>query len=66
MYFTPIANEIYPESLQGKTAKQGFEDYHMTYYLGKRLWVGENKTIITPHESSLYLFSTHQNEGIIY
>ena len=30
----PITNENYPESLQGKTAKQGFEDYHMTYNLG--------------------------------
>ena len=25
----PITNENYPESLQGKTAKQGFEDYHI-------------------------------------
>ena len=34
----PITNENYPESLQGKTAKQGFEDYYMTYNLGERLW----------------------------
>ena len=34
----PITNENYPESLQGKTAKQGFEDYRMTYNLGERLW----------------------------
>ena len=59
----PITNENYPESLQGKTAKQGFEDYHMTYNMGERLLVGENETSITPHESSLYLCSTHQNEG---
>ena len=25
--------------------------------------VGEIKTSVTPHESSLYLWSTHQNEG---
>ena len=33
-----ITDENYPESLLGKTAKQRFEDYHMTYNLGKRLW----------------------------
>ena len=36
--FISITNENYPESLWGKTAKQGFEDYHMTYNLGERLW----------------------------
>ena len=34
----PITNENYQESLQEKTAKQGFEDYHMMYNLGERLW----------------------------
>ena len=51
----PITNENYSESLQGKTAKQGFEDYHMTYNRETDYGVGENETSITPHESSLYL-----------
>ena len=29
----PITNENYPESMQGKTAKQGFEDYHICYHI---------------------------------
>ena len=34
----PITNENYPESLWGNTTKQGFEDDHMTNYLGEKLW----------------------------
>ena len=34
----PITNENYPESMQGKTAKQGFEDYLMMYNPDEKLW----------------------------
>ena len=60
----PITNKSYPESLLEKTAKQGFEDYLVTYNLGEKYYgVGESKTSVTPHESSLCLCSTHQNGG---